>query len=182
MWGSSYKNLGSVNYSFITITLKHHFENYYSIRPCWKILKKQLHKNINMKAQWTRLPNLDKKCVVVLKRSRLRRNGLMNKMEWMFKLSFKELHFNMNTHTRIYTHHFTRFQIISSWHLPQTFLEVSNKLNALAFFRKMFYFITNEYIGRLNIHGSLMTAHNSTNNNVRLFFVSDLKIVYYNNN
>ena len=32
----------------------------------------------------------------------------------------------------------------------------------------------------LNIHETHVTAYNSTNNNV-LFFVSDLKIVYYNN-
>ena len=36
------------------------------------------------------------------------------------------------------------------------------------------------YTGCLNIHGSLVTANNSTNNNV-FFFVSDLKIVYYHN-
>ena len=40
----------------------------------------------------------------------------------------------------------------------------------------------NGYIGRLNIHGTHVTATNSTNNNVVFFFVSDLKIVYYNNN
>ena len=33
----------------------------------------------------------------------------------------------------------------------------------------------------LNIHGTYVTANNSTNNNVVFFFVSDLKIVYYNN-
>ena len=36
------------------------------------------------------------------------------------------------------------------------------------------------YIGCLNIHGTHVTAYNSTNNYV-LFFVSDLKKVYYNN-
>ena len=35
-------------------------------------------------------------------------------------------------------------------------------------------------IGCLNIHGTHVTANNSTNDNV-FFFVSDLKIVYYNN-
>ena len=33
----------------------------------------------------------------------------------------------------------------------------------------------------LNIHGTHVTANNSTNNNVVFFFVSDLQIVYYNN-
>ena len=33
----------------------------------------------------------------------------------------------------------------------------------------------------INIYGTYVTAHNSTNNNVVFFFVSDLKIVYYNN-
>ena len=37
------------------------------------------------------------------------------------------------------------------------------------------------YIGCLNTHGSHMTTTNSTNDNVVFFFVSDLKIVYYNN-
>ena len=37
------------------------------------------------------------------------------------------------------------------------------------------------YIGCLNIHESHVTANNTTNNNVVLFFVSYLKIVYYNN-
>ena len=36
------------------------------------------------------------------------------------------------------------------------------------------------YIGCLNIHGTHVTAYSSTNY-VVLFFVSDLKIVYYNN-
>ena len=36
-------------------------------------------------------------------------------------------------------------------------------------------------IGCLNIHGTHLTAKNSTNNNVVFFVVSDLKIVYYNN-
>ena len=36
------------------------------------------------------------------------------------------------------------------------------------------------YIRCLNIHGTHVTANNSTNNNV-FFFVSDLKIVYSNN-
>ena len=36
--------------------------------------------------------------------------------------------------------------------------------------------------GYPNIHGTHVIANNSTNNNVVfLFFVSDLKIVYYNN-
>ena len=35
-------------------------------------------------------------------------------------------------------------------------------------------------IGRVNIHSTHVTANNSTNNNV-FFFVSDLKIVFYNN-
>ena len=33
----------------------------------------------------------------------------------------------------------------------------------------------------LNIHRTHVTANNSTNNNDVFFFVSDLKIVYYNN-
>ena len=37
------------------------------------------------------------------------------------------------------------------------------------------------YIGCLSVNGTHVTANNSTNNNVFLFFVSDLKIVYYNN-
>ena len=36
-------------------------------------------------------------------------------------------------------------------------------------------------IGYLNIHGTHVTANNSTNNNVVFFFLSDLKIVYNNN-
>ena len=40
-------------------------------------------------------------------------------------------------------------------------------------------FCTN--IGCLNIDGTHVTANNSTNNNAVFFFVSDLKIVYYNN-
>ena len=36
-------------------------------------------------------------------------------------------------------------------------------------------------MGCLNIHGTHMTTNKSTNNNVVLFLVSDLKIVYYNN-
>ena len=36
-------------------------------------------------------------------------------------------------------------------------------------------------IGCLSIHGTHVTANNSTNNNVVFFFVSDLKTVYYNN-
>ena len=36
-----------------------------------------------------------------------------------------------------------------------------------------------EYIGCLNIHGTHVTANNSTNN--MFFSVSDLKIVNYNN-
>ena len=35
--------------------------------------------------------------------------------------------------------------------------------------------------GCLKIHGTHVTANNSTNNNVVFFFVLDLKIVYYNN-
>ena len=35
--------------------------------------------------------------------------------------------------------------------------------------------------GCLNIHGTNVTTNNSTNNNVEFFFVSDFKIVYYNN-
>ena len=38
------------------------------------------------------------------------------------------------------------------------------------------------YIYGFNIHGTHLTAKNSTNNNVVFFFVSDLKIVSYNNN
>ena len=34
--------------------------------------------------------------------------------------------------------------------------------------------------GCLNIHGTHGTANNSTTNNIEFFFVSDLKIVYYN--
>ena len=36
-------------------------------------------------------------------------------------------------------------------------------------------------IGCLNTRGTYVTANNSTNDNVLFFFVSDLKIVYYNN-
>ena len=36
-------------------------------------------------------------------------------------------------------------------------------------------------IGYLRIHGTHVTANDSTNNNVVFFFVLDLKIVYYNN-
>ena len=36
-------------------------------------------------------------------------------------------------------------------------------------------------IGCLDIHGNHVTANNSTNDNVVFFFVSDLKIAYYNN-
>ena len=36
-------------------------------------------------------------------------------------------------------------------------------------------------IGCLNIHGTHVTANNSTNNILLFFFISDLKIVYYNN-
>ena len=36
-------------------------------------------------------------------------------------------------------------------------------------------------IGSLNIHGTYVIVNYSTNNNVVFFFVSDLKIVYYNN-
>ena len=36
-------------------------------------------------------------------------------------------------------------------------------------------------IGCLNIHKTHVTASNFTTNNAVLFFVSDLKIVYYNN-
>ena len=35
--------------------------------------------------------------------------------------------------------------------------------------------------GCVSIHGTHMTAYNSINNNVVFSFVSDLKIVYYNN-
>ena len=37
------------------------------------------------------------------------------------------------------------------------------------------------YIGCLSIHETYVTANNSTNDNAEFFFVSDLKIVYYNN-
>ena len=37
------------------------------------------------------------------------------------------------------------------------------------------------YIWRLNIHGTHVTANNSTNNNVMFCFISDWKIVCYNN-
>ena len=37
------------------------------------------------------------------------------------------------------------------------------------------------YTGCLNIHGTHVTSNNSTNNNVVFFFVSDLKIIYFNN-
>ena len=37
------------------------------------------------------------------------------------------------------------------------------------------------HIGGLNIHRTHVTANNSTYDNVVFFFVSDLKIVYYNN-
>ena len=33
----------------------------------------------------------------------------------------------------------------------------------------------------LNIHGTHVTAKDSTNNNVVFFFISDFKIIYYNN-
>ena len=36
-------------------------------------------------------------------------------------------------------------------------------------------------IGYINIHGTHETANESANNNAVFFFVSDLKIVYYNN-
>ena len=36
------------------------------------------------------------------------------------------------------------------------------------------------YIGCLNIHETHVTANNSVNNYAVFFFVSDLKIVYYN--
>ena len=35
-------------------------------------------------------------------------------------------------------------------------------------------------IGYLNIHGTHVTANNSTNNNVVFFFVFDLEIIHYN--
>ena len=38
-----------------------------------------------------------------------------------------------------------------------------------------------KYIRCLNLHGTHVTANNFTNDNVVFFFVSDLKIVYYNN-
>ena len=38
-----------------------------------------------------------------------------------------------------------------------------------------------EILASLNIPGTHVTAYNSTNNNVVLFFVSDLKIVFFNN-
>ena len=41
--------------------------------------------------------------------------------------------------------------------------------------------VANDYIGYLNIHGTHVTANNSTNNNAVFFFVSGLKIVYYDN-
>ena len=37
------------------------------------------------------------------------------------------------------------------------------------------------YIGCLNIYGTHVTANNTTTDNVVSFFVSDLKIVHYNN-
>ena len=36
-------------------------------------------------------------------------------------------------------------------------------------------------IGCLNIHGTHVTVNNSTNDYGMFFFVSDLKIIYYNN-
>ena len=36
-------------------------------------------------------------------------------------------------------------------------------------------------IGRFNIYGTHVTATNSNNNKVVFFFLSNLKIVYYNN-
>ena len=36
--------------------------------------------------------------------------------------------------------------------------------------------------GFLNVHGTHVTANYSTNKNGVFFFISDLKIVYYNNN
>ena len=40
---------------------------------------------------------------------------------------------------------------------------------------------TYAFTGCLKTHGTHVTANNSTNNNVEFIFVSDLKIVYYNN-
>ena len=37
-------------------------------------------------------------------------------------------------------------------------------------------------IGSLNLHGTHVTANNSSDNNLVFFFVSDLKIVNYNDN
>ena len=49
----------------------------------------------------------------------------------------------------------------------------------IIFIRKDMTLGTN--IGCLNMHGAHMTADKSTNNKVVFFFVSDLKIAYYNN-
>ena len=48
-------------------------------------------------------------------------------------------------------------------------------------FSSILVLIILSYIGCVNIHGSHVTANNSNNYNVVFFFVSDLKIVYYNN-
>ena len=53
-----------------------------------------------------------------------------------------------------------------------------NILTALLFLPTQYMY---KYIGHLNIHGTHMSADKSTNNNAVVFFVSDLKIVYYNN-
>ena len=37
------------------------------------------------------------------------------------------------------------------------------------------------HIGCLSLYGIHLTANNFTNNNVVFFFVSDLKMAYYNN-
>ena len=49
---------------------------------------------------------------------------------------------------------------------------------ALLFLLTQYLYI---YTGCFNIHGTHVITNNSTNNNVVLFFVSDLKRVYYNN-
>ena len=46
---------------------------------------------------------------------------------------------------------------------------------------KIFIGKKNENTGYHNIHGTYVTANHFTSNNVVLFFVSDLKKVYYNN-
>ena len=47
---------------------------------------------------------------------------------------------------------------------------------------KLLSHLEKQLIGCLNMHGTRVTANNSTNNNVVFFFVLNLEIVHYNNN